>query len=238
VSSSTRTEAGEQAVELADLFSQMSELATQEEKELGRVMSTVVSVLAYVNEPIALRPRLLGESFREIKEASLRPGAVVVTTDLDGNVASTPLARFATSDCVAILRDSVPELQRLMHEKKRAILTRPTLSMKVHLSGTRLILDTRGYRLVVSNSGGDCKGLEVSVELPDGETRQFRPRDLSRGGRIEFDIVGYKELSGADRIKLRFDCEDVDGREFRGEYSLLLGVASFQETPMVRKNRA
>ena len=226
----------EQPVKLGDLFSKCSQLAAQQEKEMGRIVGTMLPLLAYLNEPIELSPEALGGSFLGLKSASLQPGALVVITHLDGSVASKPFSSFTTADCVAVLRESFPELQRKVTEKKRASQVRPLLSMKVVLGGQRLVLDTRGYRLVVSNAGGDCMGLGVSFELPDGKTRPFKPRDLSRGGRMELDIAGFKELDGAERLKFAFGCKDVDGREFSGEESLAVDGPSFQETPLTRKS--
>jgi len=225
-----------QPAKIADLFSKCTELAAQEEKEMARIVGTVLAVLAYVDQPIALRPESLRGSLPGIKSAYLHTGALVVTTDGRGNVATRPLAKFATAECVEILKQSVPQLQRLASEKRRAALVRPLLAMKVVSSGLRLILDSRSYRLIVSNSGGDCIDLGLSVELPFGKTRPYRPRDLGRGARIELDIAGFKELEGAEWIRLCFDCKDVDGRELRGEESLAVGGASFQEATMRRKN--
>jgi hypothetical protein len=177
---------------IADLFSKCSELAAQEEKEMGRVVSTMLPVLAYVNEPIMLHLVSLGDSFGELRSASLHSGAVVVTTDIEGKVSSKPLANFRTAECLAILRDSFPVIQRLVADKKHAALAKPTLSMKVFLGGQRFILDTRSYRLLVSNSGGACTGLRVSMQLPDGRTRSCRQLDLNRGERAEVDPGGVQ----------------------------------------------
>jgi len=231
------TKAGlEEAVKIADLFSKCSELAAQEEKEMSRIVGTVLPVLAYVDLPIALRPESLSESLPGIKSAYLHSGALVVTTDGQGNVSSRPLAKFTTADCVEILRQSVPQLQRLASEKRRAALVRPLLAMKVVSSGQRLILDSRSYRLIISNSGGDCIGLGLSVELPLGKTRPYRPRDLGRGARTELDIAAFKELEGAEQVRLVFECKDVDGRELRGEECLAVGGASFHSATLRRKN--
>ena len=232
--SSTKTGL-EQPVKIADLFSKCTELAAQQEKELGRVASTMLPVLAYLNEPIVLRPGSLGDSFREVRSASIHSGAVVVTTDFQGRVWSKPLAKYPTADFLAILKDCFPELQRLVADKKRAAQVKPMLSMKVFLGGQRFIVDMRSYRLVVSNLGGDCRGLRVSMKLPDGRTKPFRERDLGRGARVEVDLGVFKEVDGAERVELQLECEDVDGRKLLGGEPLPLNGTSLQEIVLSRK---
>ncbi len=226
----------EQPSKLADLFSKCSQLAAQEESKMGRIVGTILPVLAYLEEPITLRPGSLGGSFAELRSVSLQAGAVVVTTDFQGRVASRPLAKLGTADCLAILKDAFPELQRLVADKKRAAAVRPILSMKLVLGGQRFIVDMRSYRLLVSNSGGDCRGLRISAELADGRNKDYRERDLSRGGRIDFDLGLLKELEGAESLKLQFECEDVDGREYCGAGSLRLDGERLQEAALARKS--
>jgi hypothetical protein len=226
----------EKSVTIADLFSKCSEIAAQQEKEMGRIMSTMLPVLAYVNEPIALRPGSLGDSFRELRSASLHSGGVVVTTDFQGNVSSKPLSKFPTAECLAILKDSFPELQRLVADKKRAAQVKPMLSMKVLLGGQRFILDMRSYRLLVSNSGGDCRGLRISIHLPDGRTKPCRHCDLSRGEWAEVDLGVFKEVGDLERLDLQFDCEDVDGREFHGVEHIPLDGTDLREVVLNRKD--
>jgi hypothetical protein len=222
-------------VTIADLFSKCSELAAQEEKEMGRIISTMLPFLAYLNEPIVLRPGSLGGSFRGLRSVSLDPGAVVVTTDLRGKVSSEPLAKLRTADCLAVLKDSLPELHRLVDEKKRAALIKPVLSMRVFLGGQRFILDMRTYRLAVSNSGGDCRGLSVSVRLPDGRSKPGRQRDLNRGARAEVDLGVFKEVGGLEHLEVQFDCKDVDGRELRGGEPIPLNGTDLQEVVLSKK---
>jgi hypothetical protein len=233
---STQKGIAEQPAKIADLFSKCSQLADQQEKEMGRIVGTMLPVLAYLNEPITLRPGSLGGSFAELRSVSLQAGAVVVTTDFQGRVASRQLAKLETADCLAVLKDAFPELQRLVADKKRAASVRPIFSMKLVLGGQRFIVDTRSYRLLVSNSGGDCRGLRISAELADGRNKDYRERDLSRGGRIDVDLGVFKELEGAESLRLRFECEDVDGREFCGAESLRLDGERLQEAALSRKS--
>lgn len=206
-----------QPAKIADLYSKCSELAAQEEKEMERVVSTILPVLAYLNEPIALRPESLGGSFVGLRSVSLHPGGAVVTTDSEGKVSSVPFAKFRTADCLAILRDAFPELQRLVAERRRADLVRPDLSVKAILGGQKFILDMRSYRLLFSNSGGDCEDLSVSVELPSGWTKPSRKQSLMRDGRVEVDLGVFKQVGGNENLNIRFDCKDMDGRELRGK---------------------
>ncbi|MGA7862159.1 MAG: hypothetical protein WCB19_09955 [Thermoplasmata archaeon] len=223
-------------MKIADLFSKCSQLAAQGEKELGRVASTMLPVLAYLNEPIVLRPGALGESFRDVRTAAIHSGALVVTTDFHGRVWSKPLSKFRTADCLAILKDAFPELQRLVADKKRAAQVKPMLSMQVVLGGQRFIVDMRSYRLVVSNSGGDCRGLRLSMKLPDGRTKPYRERDLGRGMRVEVDLGVFKEVDGAERVELGAECEDVDGRKLLGGEPVPLNGTSLQEFVLSRKS--
>jgi len=233
---STQNGLAEQPVKIADLFSKCSQLAAQEEKEMVRVVGTVLPVLAYLDEPITLHPDSLGGSFAELRSVSLQAGAEVVTTDLRGKVASRPLAKLKTAECLAILKDAFPEIQRMVADKKRCAQVRPTLSIKLFLGGQRFIVDMRSYRLLVSNSGGDCRSLRISAELADGRNKDYPERDLSRGGRVEFDLGLMKEVDGAESLKLVFECKDVDGREFCGAESLSLDGERLQEAPLIRKS--
>jgi hypothetical protein len=233
---STEKGTAEQPMEIADLFSKCSQLAAQGEKEMGKVMSTMLPVLAYLDEPITLRPGSLGGSFAELRSVSLEAGAEVVTTDLRGKVASTPLAKLKTADCLAILQEAFPKIQRMVEDKKRSARVRPVLSMKLFLGGQRFIVDMRSYHLIVSNSGGDCRALRISAELADGRSKDYGERDLSRGGRVELDLRLLKEVHGADSLKLRFECEDVDGRGYRGSESLGLDGDRLEDAPLLRKS--
>lgn len=232
---STQKGIAEQPTKIADLFSKCSQLAAQEEKELSKVVGTVLPVLEYLDEPVALRPGSLGGSFAELRSVSLKQGAVVVTTDSQGMVESMPLAKLKTGDCLAILKDAFPEMQRMVAYKKRGASVMPMLSMMLFLGGQRFFVDRRSYHLLVSNSGGDCRDLRISVELADGRKKASRGRDLSRGGRIELDLGLRDELDGAESLRLRFECKDVEGREFCGAESLRLDGDRPHEAPLGRK---
>jgi hypothetical protein len=223
-------------VKIADLFSKVTKLAAQQEKEMGRIVSTILPVLAYLDEPVALRPESLGDSFREVRSAFIHPGAVVVTTDFQGKIWSKPLAKFPTADSLAILKESFPELQRLVADKKRAAQVKPSLSMKVFLGGQRFIVDMRSYRLLVSNSGGDCRELRVSIKLPDGETKLCKERDLGRGMRTEVDLGVFKEVGELERLEIKVECKDVDGRELHGGEPVPIDGTSLKEVTLSRKS--
>jgi len=221
---------------MADLFSKCSQLAAQEEKEMSRIVGTMLPVLAYVEQPIMLSPASLGGSFSELRSVSLQAGAVIVTTDLQGNVASKPLVKLETGDCLAILKNAFPEIQRMVADKERAATVRPILSMKIFLGGQRFIVDRRSYRLLVSNSGGDCRDLSIWAELADGRNKPFPERNLSRGGRVEVELGLRNEVDGAEGLRIQFECKDVDGREFCGVESLRLAGDRLQEAPLTRKS--
>ena len=97
---------------IADLFSKTSELAAQEERDMGRIMGMMVPVLAWLNTPVELQPGPLGEAFSGFKSVSLQAGPTVVTTDPRGKVAARPLAELRTKECLAVIREAFPELQR------------------------------------------------------------------------------------------------------------------------------
>jgi len=236
LASPTGTEMAKQPVEIVDLFSKVSQLAAQEEKEMGRIVSTMIPVLAWLNEPVVLRPESLGGSFREFRSITLETGATVVTTDLEGRASSKQLSRFGTEECLAILHDSVPELQRLVANKRRAAEAQPVLSLKVSLRGRRFIVDTRSYRLMVSNTGGDCMGILISAKLPGGRTKASSPRDVSRGHQVEVDLGVFKEVGDLKRLELQIDCKDVDGRELQGDESVRLEGGSWQRATLRRKD--
>jgi hypothetical protein len=225
----------EKSVKIADLFSKVTELAALQEKEMGRLVSTMLPVLAFVDEPIVLRPGSLGDSFREVRSASIHSGAVVVTTDFQGKVWSKPLARYPTAQCLAILKDCFPELERLVADKRRAAQILPSLSMKVFLGGQRFIVDMRSYRLLVSNSGGDCRGLIVTVKLPGGGSRVCKERDLGRGVRTEVDLGVFKEVGKLESLELKVQCKDVDGRDLQGGEQVPLVGTALQEIVLSRK---
>jgi len=236
VPSSTRTGIAEQPVKIADLFSKCSELAAQEEKGRGRIVNTMIPMLAWLNEPVVLRPESLGDAFRDFKSVTLEPGATVMMTDLEGKVSSRQLSKFRTQECLAILHDSFPELQRLVANKRRAGDVKPALALKVVLGGPRFIVDRRSYRLMVANTGGDCLGIRVSTQLPGGMSKPTRPCDLSRGNRAEVDLGVSKEVGDPERLDLQIDCKDVDGRELFGKESVTLDSDSWQEAVLRRKN--
>ena len=233
---STETGTAEQPVKIADLFAKCSQLAAQGEKEMGRIVGAVLPVLAYLDEPIELPPSSLGGSFAELKSVSLQAGGQVVTTDPQGKVASTPLAKLKMAECLAIVKQAFPEIQRMVADKNRSSQVTPVLSMKLFLGGQRFIVDMRSYHLIVSNSGGDCRGLRVSAELADGRNKGYRERDLSRGGRVEFDLGLLKEVRGADSLRLRFECKDAEEREFCGAESLSLNGSRMQEAALSPKS--
>jgi hypothetical protein len=225
----------EKPVTIADLFSKCSELAAQEEKEMSRIMSTILPVLAWLNGPVVLRPGSLGDAFSGFASVSLQPGATVVTTDLKGKVLARPLAKFRTKECLVIIREAFPELQRLVADKRRAAQVKPALSVKAAVGGSRFILDMRSYRLLVSNSGGDCLDLRISMQLSGDRTKACRPCDVNRGERVEVDLGVFKEVSTLERVKLQIDCKDVDGRELRGDETIRLDKDGWQEAALSDK---
>jgi hypothetical protein len=225
----------EQPAKIADLYSKCSELAAQQEREMSRLVGVMLPVLEFLDQPIGLRPASLGGSFPGLRSAVLQ-GSVVVTTDVQGRVASRPLVKLETAELLAVLKGVFPELQRLVADKKRAASVRPILSMRLVLGGQRFIVDTRSYRLVVSNSGGDCRGLRISAELADGRNKDYRERDLSRGARTEVDLGVLKEVKGAESLKLGFECKDVDGLEYCGAEALRLDGERLQEAALSLKS--
>ena len=226
----------EKQVKIADLFSKCSELAAQEEKEMGRIVSTMLPMLAWLNEPVVLLPGSLGDAFREFRSVTLETGAMVIMTDFEGRVSSKQLGKFPTQQCLAILHDSFPELQRLVANKRRAGEVKPALSLKVLLGGPRFIVDMRSYRLMVKNTGGDCIGIRVSTQLPEGWTESSRPCDVGRGQKAEVDLRVSKEVGDLERLELQIDCKDVDGRQLRADESVRLDGPSWQEATLRRKN--
>ena len=59
----------------------------------------------------------------------------------------------------------------MVADKNRSAQVTPVLSMKLSLGGQRFIVDMRSYHLIVSNSGGDCRGLRISASSPTAATR-------------------------------------------------------------------
>ncbi|MDA4134927.1 MAG: hypothetical protein OK441_05110 [Thaumarchaeota archaeon] len=234
--SSTKASMEEQPVRIADLFSKCSELAAQEEKETVRIVSTMLPMLAWLDEPVVLQPESLGNRFREFRRVTLETGAMVMMTDLEGRVSSKQLTKLRTEECLAILRASFPELQRLIGNKRRAADIKPALSLKVVLGGPHFIVDKRSYRLIVSNSGGDCVGVSVSTALSGCRTQPSRPCDVSHGKQAEVDLGVFKELDGVGRLEVQIDCKDADGRGLCGEESVSLDGASWQEAVLRRKS--
>jgi hypothetical protein len=220
---------------MADLYSKCSQLAAQSEKEIGRIVNTMLPVLAYLNEPVVLKTESLGEAFRDFSSVSLQPGAIVVTKDKRGKVLSRPLAKFSTEECLAILHDSFPELQRLVADKRRAVQLKPTLSLKISVGGSHFILDMRSYRLIVSNAGGDCKELSVTSRYPGGPSPPTHPQDVGRGEEVEVDLGIFKELIGQEVLDIEFECKDADGRPMRGEQSVRLDGAGWEEARVASK---
>jgi len=220
---------------LAELYSKASQLAAKEEKELGRMVNAMLPVLAWLDEPVPLEPGRFGDSLGEARSLSLRPDATVVGVDARGRESSTPLAKLRTKDCLAVMEDAFPRLNKMVVEKRRAIQVRPALSMKTRVDGSHFIVDMRTYRVLVANAGGDCKDLVVTAKLPDGSLRPCRPRDLGKGERIEIDLGVLKEVGTAQRLGLLLDCKDVDGRELAGVVPVGLDGKRWEEAALSRK---
>jgi hypothetical protein len=222
-----------QPVEIAELYSRASELAAEEESGVARIVSAMLPVLAWLNGPVALRPGSLGGSFLGCRSVTLGPGLIVVMTDNDGRVSSRQLLEFKTKERLAVLKESHPELQRMVAEKRRAGEVKPLLSLKVALGGGHLLADRRGYRLVISNKGGDCLGL--SVRLHAGGTKPSKPCDLPRGTEAEYDLGLLREAGVGGPVKVSVECKDVDGRELVAEEALFPGGA-WKEALLKRTN--
>src|SRR2546427_4927638 len=178
--SSTTAKLESQQDQIADLFSKCSQLAAQEEKEMGKIMSTMLPVLEYLGEPVVLRPESLGEGLSDLKSVILQTNAVVMTTDVDGKVSSKPLAEFRTEDCLAILRESFPELLRLASEKRQTAMVGPALWLRIAPGGAHLTQGVRSHYLAVSNTGGPLSDLAVSTLLPGGRTKTYHPGGVHR----------------------------------------------------------
>jgi hypothetical protein len=225
----------EQPVKLADLFSKCSEMTAQGERERDRIAGTMTPLLAWLNESVVLRPGALGGAFRGFKSVTLEAGSTVVMMGFDGKVSSKPLAQFGTEECLAIVHDAFPELQRMVASKKRAGEVRPALSLKVVLGGPRFIVGRRSYRLTVANKGGDCLGVRVSTRLPGGWSKPSRPCDVTRGRRAEVDLGLSREVGGgSESLELLVECKDVDGRELCGVESVRLDGDGWQELALGR----
>jgi hypothetical protein len=234
--SSAQSEASFQPARIAELFSKCRELAAREEREMAKIRGAILPLLSYVEEPILLRPSDLGLSFEGLRSMTLQSGGRVVATDVHGLTASRSLDDFKSSECLAILKVALPEIKRLVAEKERAARVKPALSMKLTLRGQRRIFDTRSYHLVVLNEGGDCKSLSVSVGLSDGTMEPRKERDLDRGMRVELDLGKlFKDVEGLDRLSLRVECMDVDGREFVGVGSLPVD-GTWHEQSLMKKS--
>ncbi len=233
--SSTGTNAvvEQQAAKLGELYSTCSRLAAEEERKTGRIVGTMVNVLGWLKEPVVLDPKSLGDSFGELRSVVLDSEAKVVMEDVQGKVSSKRLGDFRTEECLAILEQVCPELERLVSNKRRATQVRPALSLKLVAAGSKLIVDRRSYRLVVSNSGGDCVGLKVSTQLPGGaDSRSTRPHEVKGGAQVEVDLEVFKELEDAKNIKVEIDCKDTDGRTLFWDGSLSLERAGWHEAPL------
>jgi hypothetical protein len=223
---------------IADLYEKCSQLAAKEEKEMGRVMGTVFTILEWINEPVALRPKSLGGAFSRFRSVSLRADATVVTTDFEGKVTSKPLKEFRLGESLAILREAYPELQSLVAGKRGGAQVKPLLSMKALMGGARL-LGGRSYRVLVANSGGDCVDLEVSVRLPGGQRKISRPFDLKRGQEVEVDLGVFKEGVGSgERLEIGIDCKDTLGHELQGDQTVPFDEPSWQEAALSGKKPA
>jgi hypothetical protein len=235
-SSSTKSKLEVQPAEMADLFSKCAQLAAQEEKEMGKIMSTMLPVLEYLGEPVVLKPESLGDRFRSFKYVILQSGAVVMTTDVDGNISSKPLAEFSTEDCLAILRDSFPELLRLASEKRQAAMVGPGLSLRIAPGGAHQTEGVRSHYLVVSNMGGPLSDLVVSSLLPGGRTKIYRPGGVHRGGKLNIDLEVLQEESTVERVELQIDCTDAMGHQFRGREFVRLDGADVQVVGLRKKS--
>jgi hypothetical protein len=220
VTLSPETETAEQPTKLSELFSKCAQLAAEEERQMGKFVGAVIPVLGFLGEPVALRPESLGGSFLDFKSVTLGAGATVTMTDPEGRVSSRQLSAFRTADCLAILEESFPELQRLVTEKRRAGETSPALSLRVVLGGTRFIMDMRSYRVVVANSGGDCLGVRFSTRLSGGRTKSSRACDVGRRQEVEVDLGVSKQVGGGGQLEIEVECKDADGRELFGRGSV------------------
>jgi hypothetical protein len=226
VPSSPKSETSEQPTKLSDLFSKCSELAAEEERQMGKFVGAVIPVLGFLGEPVSLRPESLGGYFLGFKSVTLGEGAMVTMTDPEGRVSSKQLSAFRTEERLAILEESFPELQRLVSEKRRAWESRPALSLRAALGGMRFIVDMRSYRVVVANAGGDCLGVRFSTGLSGGRRKSSRPCDVGRGQEVEVDLGVAKEVGEAGRLEIEVECKDADGRELFGKGSVGVDGAS------------
>jgi hypothetical protein len=221
-------------VNLADLFTKCSELSKLEDKEIDKIVGTIVPVLSWLNAPVALHPGSLGGTFREVKEASLQSGAMVVMTDELGKSYSRALAKFSVEDCLAILQDCFPELQRLVADKRRAGQFKPELSVRMKLGGSRFILDMRSHRLIVSNSGSECRSLSVSGSYAGGKTKTLGPVDLVRGRQAELNFGVFKKIHLLSHIDFRIECKDADGLELRAAESIRIDGEEWQKVALAK----
>ncbi len=223
---------------IAELFSKCSELASQEQKKLDNISRTMLPILAWLNEPVPIKSKSAASLFPDFVSLTLHPGSTVVMVDSRGKASSRPLAGFGAVECLAILEGALAEFQRLVQEKKEAVVARPVLKVKVALSGAHLLVDLRTYRLLITNSGGDCHGLAVSVHLPGGEKRTAKPCDILWGESAEVDLGVFKELGTAKDLKMELECEDSDGRKLVGMHSLSVETKEPQEAPLRERRQS
>ena len=231
---SSRTETADDAATIADLYKRASRLDERHRKETAKIVGTILPILAWLNEPVALRPRALGEHFFDMRSVTVETGGMVVMTDLQGHVSSMELTGFRSKEFQAILKEAFPELERMTALKRRAGDIKPILSLKVVVAGRKFLIDRRTYRVMVSNSGGECRGLKVSTQLPAGRSEPTHPCDVARGRQVGVDLGVFGDVG--DSLQLWLSCRDSDGREFEADELVQLEAEAGQEALLRRKN--
>jgi hypothetical protein len=224
----------EATVNLVSVFSKCAELIHSEGVMVDKIVKVMKPLLSSINKPIRLHPQSLGETFRHIREASLAPGAVVVMVDSEERISSRSLRKFDGEDFISILRDCLPGLQELVSGRKRAEQIKPALAVKLRLAGSQFLIDRRTYRLLVSNSGGDCRNLRISTKA-GGRTKVNPPFDLNSVNPSEIDLGLSQKDVEPKQLELGITCKDLDGLEYWGTESIRAEQDDWKEVPLSLK---
>jgi hypothetical protein len=154
--------------------------------------------------------------------------------DSEERISSRSLRKFDGEDFISILRDCLPGLQELVSGRNRAEQIKPAISVKLRLAGSQFLVDRRTYRLLLSNSGGECRNLRISTKA-GGRTKVNHPFDLNSVNPSEIDLGLSKKDIGLKQLELGITCRDLDGLEYWGTESIRADQADWKEVPLSLK---
>ncbi|MDE1854253.1 MAG: hypothetical protein KGI38_10990 [Thaumarchaeota archaeon] len=213
--------------EVSGLAEEFGELLDVEAKEKGMrsaLVQVMVQIQKSLGEPIQLSRTSLGQEFPKIKSAWIDGNTVVFVPEKTKKQVSVPLARLEYGLFMELVGEATKAIDKVVGERRRTHLEeiRPVLSLTLRLEGGQLaIFDWRKFHLIISNVGGDARGLYITSEWK-GRSKRVGPLEVPEIYNMDVELGSLYQFVNQDALFLRIDCKDAEGNGYSAKANMPL----------------